>query len=59
MDDLTRERFGAIPYRERYAKPNPLPARANEIKQRRAILCGSPGPETDPKVSLPRGELEP
>jgi hypothetical protein len=48
MDDWTRERFGPIPWRERYARTSPPPRPAARpvvatavILARRSVLCGS------------------
>lgn len=42
MDDLTRERYGWIPWRELRANPGLLPrAKPSIIAERRIALCGT------------------
>lgn len=39
--ELVNERFGPIPWRERYARPNPIRPLPWVLRRRRIDLCGT------------------
>lgn len=55
--ELLAERFGPIPWRERYARPNPVRPTPHQVNQRRIGLCGTADLNvTDPQETRRRRE---